>query len=75
MLLPNDINPNESVYYNGSIILEQLNKTNGIGIIELYKMVKSINNMSLSLFILSLDWLYLSDIAVVNEDGEVKLCS
>ncbi|MFD1903741.1 ABC-three component system middle component 6 [Paenibacillus rhizoplanae] len=24
---------------------------------------------------LSLDWLYLSDIAVVNEDGEVKLCS
>ncbi|MFD1903740.1 ABC-three component system middle component 6 [Paenibacillus rhizoplanae] len=51
MLLPNDINPNESVYYNGSIILEQLNKTNGIGIIELYKMVKSINNMSLSLFL------------------------
>ncbi|MFD2881079.1 ABC-three component system middle component 6 [Paenibacillus rhizoplanae] len=29
----------------------------------------------MSFFILSLDWLYLSDIAVVNEDGEVKLCS
>ncbi|WP_043978139.1 ABC-three component system middle component 6 [Priestia megaterium] len=75
MLLPRDINPELSIYYNGSLILKELLKENGIDIINLYKNVKSTSNMSLSTYMLSLDWLFLSDIAVVNESGEVKLCS
>ncbi|WP_318839171.1 ABC-three component system middle component 6 [Priestia endophytica] len=75
MLLPRDINPELSVYYNGSIILKELLKENNVDIINLYKSVKNTSNMSLSTYMLSLDWLFLSDIAVVNESGEVKLCS
>ncbi|WP_066256760.1 ABC-three component system middle component 6 [Neobacillus drentensis] len=75
MLLPRDVNPDLSIYYNGSLILQQLIKQDNVGIINLYKSVKSESGMSLSTYMLSLDWLFLSDIAVVTESGEVKLCS
>ncbi|EMX0192993.1 hypothetical protein AAFX88_006004 [Bacillus cereus] len=75
MLLPRDIDPELSIYYNGSIILQQLVNENDIDIIKLYKKVKNVNEMSLSIYMLSLDWLFLSDIAIVTESGEVRLCS
>ncbi len=31
--------------------------------------------MSFSTFMLSLDWLYLIDVAKIKEDGVVELCS
>ncbi|QTH41657.1 hypothetical protein J4772_29665 [Cohnella sp. LGH] len=74
MLLPKDINPELSIYYNGSIILDQLFNKNNIELISLYSDVKAKSNMSFFTFILSLDWLFLSDIAFVNESGEVSLC-
>lgn len=75
MLLPREINPELSVYYNGSIILGNLYNDEAIDIMILYRKIKEINDMSLSTYILSLDWLFLSDIAVVTESGEVRLCS
>ncbi len=75
MLLPKDINPELSIYYNGSIIIQQLLVEDNIDIIHLYNNVKNTSDMSLFTYLLSLDWLYLSDIAIVTEGGEVKLCS
>ncbi|PFF17894.1 hypothetical protein COK34_30735 [Bacillus thuringiensis] len=75
MLLPKDINPELSIYYNGSIIIQQLLVEDNIDIIVLYNIVKNTSDMSLFTYLLSLDWLFLSDIAIVTEGGEVKLCS
>ncbi|PDY05740.1 hypothetical protein COM66_10875 [Bacillus cereus] len=75
MLLPKDINPELSIYYNGSIIIQQLLVEDNIDIIDLYNIVKNKSDMSLFTYLLSLDWLFLSDIAIVTEGGEVKLCS
>ncbi|PES73510.1 hypothetical protein CN505_27195 [Bacillus cereus] len=75
MLLPRDINPELSIYYNGAIILQQLLVEDNIDIIHLYNIVKNTSDMSLFTYLLSLDWLFLSDIAIVTESGEVKLCS
>ncbi|PHA27734.1 hypothetical protein COE84_26650 [Bacillus wiedmannii] len=75
MLLPKDINPELSIYYNGSIIIQQLLVEDSIDIIDLYNIVKNTSDMSLFTYLLSLDWLFLSDIAIVTEGGEVKLCS
>ncbi|PEI78308.1 hypothetical protein COM40_00700 [Bacillus wiedmannii] len=75
MLLPKDINPELSIYYNGSIIIQQLLVEDNIDIIDLYNIVKNTSDMSLFTYLLSLDWLFLSDIAIVTEGGEVKLCS
>lgn len=75
MLLPDNLHPELSVYYNGSIVLEELQKKSTRRLIDLYQEVKDRNNMSFATFVLCLDWLYLIEVAKVNEKGEVELCS
>lgn len=75
MLLPDNIHPENSVYYNGAFVLESLQKKASQNILDLYHSVKSKQNMSFSVFVLCLDWLYLLNIAKLNGEGEVELCS
>lgn len=74
MLLPDNIHPELSIYYNGSIILAELEKQTEQKFFELYHNVKKSNNMTLSIFVLSLDWLYLIQLAQISEKGVVKKC-
>lgn len=75
MLLPDNINPVFTIYYNGAIVLENLKKFNNKKIIELYGEIKKNNSMSFSIFILCLDWLYIIGAILIDEKMEVKLCS
>ena len=75
MLLPDNIHPELSIYYNGSIVLAELNEESKLQIMDLYQRVKKRNGMSFPIFILSLDWLYLIDVAKINSEGVVELCS
>ena len=75
MLLPDNIHPELSIYYNGSILLAELNEESKLQIMDLYQRVKKRNGMSFPIFILSLDWLYLIDVAQINSEGVVELCS
>ena len=74
MLLPDNMKPELSIYYTGSVILSELEKTNKQDIMDLYTNVKKNENMSFSLFVLSLDWLYLIQIAHINDMGLVEKC-
>lgn len=74
MLLPDNIHPELSIYYNGSLVLNELQKKDKQSIINLYQKIKSTNNMSFPTFILCLDWLYLIEVAQINEGGYVELC-
>ena len=75
MLLPDNIHPENSIYYNGAMILKSLQANSKQSLMDLYYNVKSYNNIAFQLFILSLDWLYLLDAAKLNKKGEVELCS
>jgi hypothetical protein len=75
MLLPYHLHPENSIYYNGSIVLEILQQQKSIGIIELYELVRQNKKMSFQIFILSLDWLYLLNVAEINNREEIILCS
>lgn len=75
MLLPDNIHPELSIYYNGSIVLGELKTAAKQSFFDLYQRVKKVNDMSFPTFILSLDWLYLIDLAKVDENGWVELCS
>jgi hypothetical protein len=75
MLLPDNIQPELSVYYNGSIVLKELLKKDNQSIINLYHNIRLANEMSFPTFILCLDWLYIIDVAKINERGYVELCS
>lgn len=74
MLLPDTIHPDNSIYYNGAFVLQSLQLKNNQTLLELYDDVKKVRNISFSIFILCLDWLYLIDAAKINDQGEVKLC-
>lgn len=74
MLLPDNVHPDNSVYYNGAIVLQVLQNKGNIELFELYEQAKNVKAMSFPLFVLCLDWLYLIDAAILNS-GEVQLCS
>ena len=59
MLLPDNIHPELSIYYNGSFVLEELKKIDNQTIMDLYQNVKINKEMSFPTFMLCLDWLYL----------------
>lgn len=75
MLLPDNIHPQNTVYYNGAIILSVLQEHGPMKIFDLYRATKEVRQISFSLLILCLDWLYLIDAASLNNLGEIELCS
>lgn len=75
MLLPDNIQPELSIYYNGALVLKELQDNAAKLIIDLYQSVKEKYDMPFPIFTLSLDWLYLIDVAKSNEKGEIELCS
>jgi hypothetical protein len=74
MLLPDNIHPEDSIYYNGAIVLKSLQRKSDQELSELYASVKAEYDMSFPVFILSLDWLYLIRMAEFN-DGGVRICT
>lgn len=75
MLLPDNMQPELCIYYNGAMIVKELKETERQTIFSLYQRIKEKREMSFSTFILCLDWLYLINVAQVNEKGEIELCS
>lgn len=75
MLIPDNIHPDNTIYYNGALVLQSLQNKDNQDLFELYQNVKLKRNISFSVLILCLDWLYLIDVAEINSKGEVKLCS
>lgn len=74
MLLPDNINPKFSIYYIGSLIIKKLKEKKSQDLLDLYKEIKKENNISFSLFVLTIDWLFLVDIAKIEHKGEIILC-
>jgi hypothetical protein len=75
MLLPDNIDPRNSIYFNGAIVLSVLQEQVNKSLIDLFQEVRNHQEMSFGIFILSLDWLYLIDVAVLNQEGLVELCT
>ena len=75
MLLPDNIHPKNCIYYNGAFVIESLKKEKVYKILDLFQDVKAKRDMSFSVFMLCLDWLYLIEVAKLNSKGEIELCS
>lgn len=75
MLLPDNIHPENSVYYNGAFIIKSLTDVQALSLFDLYQEVKVEKEMSFSIFILCLDWLFLIDVIKYNNQDKIELCS
>lgn len=75
MLLPDNIHPKNSIYYNGAFVLQELQKNGSQKLFDLYQNVRQQHDLSFSIFILCLDWLFLINVAESKNKDEIKLCS
>lgn len=74
MLLPENMQPEISIYYNGAMILKELKSSISNSTIDIYQIVREKYEMTFPIFLLSLDWLYLINVASVDEKGDIILC-
>jgi hypothetical protein len=75
MLVPDNIHPEQTIYYNGSFVLEAIQENRVMDLLDLYIQTKSKQEMSMPVFLLCLDWLFLLDLVTLNNQGKVELCS
>lgn len=75
MLLPDNIHPEQSIYYNGALVLQALREQRVMDLLDLYLNTKKQREMTMPVFVLCLDWLYLLNLVSLNEQGSVELCS
>jgi hypothetical protein len=75
MILNKDINPEHSLYFIGSLIINELTKSENknFDFLELYRGIQNSQMISMNIFTLSLDWLYLNGVVDINK-GKVKKC-
>ena len=69
MLLPNNIAPEDSIYYNGAIVLDIVQREHRISLANLFCEVNKSKSLSFSMFLLCLDLLYLINcVSIQNEE-------
>lgn len=75
MILDKDTNPKQKGYFIGALILQEINasKMSSFDFFDLYEAVKAKNPVSMNLFSLSLDWLFLLEL-ISHEKGSIKKC-
>lgn len=75
MLVPDNIHPEQTIYFNGAIVLQVLQEHQIVDMLDLYARAKGKKQMSMPVFALCLDWLYLLNLVSIDVRGQVKLCS
>ncbi|MDH4263587.1 MAG: hypothetical protein OEV78_11140 [Spirochaetia bacterium] len=75
MLIPENIHPENSIYYNGALVLEAIQNNKNKNLLDLYQIILEKRRMTFSVFILCLDWLFLIDAATLDANGDIELCS
>lgn len=73
MFLPKNLSPDDCVYYNAAYVLKSLLKRHQLSVADLYCDVRSHHEMSFSMYVLCLDWLFLID-SIRFEEGRIALC-
>lgn len=73
MILNPDSNPNRQLYYLGACLLETFHDRTSVDFFEAYQELKKNHEISMQLFILTVDWLYLLG-AVKSERGALIKC-
>lgn len=75
MLVPDNIHPEQTIYFNGAFVLKAIIENSVMDMLDLYIQTNSKREMSMPVFVLCLDWLFLLDLVKLNDQGEVELCS
>lgn len=75
MLIPDNIHPEQTIYFNGALVLKAFQDKRVIDMLDLYIETTSDRKMTMPVFVLCLDWLFLLGLVNLNDHGKVELCS
>ncbi len=75
MLVPDNIHPEQTIYFNGAFVLKAIQKHRVMDMLDLYMQTITEREMSMPVFVLCLDWLFLLNMVTLNDRGKVELCS
>ncbi len=75
MILGKDIHPSKEIYYLGARTLELINASpeNEIDILDTFQRLNEIERVSMNLFTLTLDWLFLLG-SIKSVNGRLEKC-
>ena len=76
MIVNKNTNPERDLYYLGGKVIEILDgsKKNEIDYFELYNKLKNTHNISINLFSLVLDWLFILSVIKNGKKGLIEKC-
>jgi len=76
MIVSKDINPERDLYYLGAVVVELIsNQSNSsVDFFNLYNDLNLHEKISMELYSLTLDWLYLNGVIENSTDGSIKKC-
>ncbi len=75
MLVPDNIHPDQTIYFNGAFVLRAIQEHRVMDLLDLYIQIIAEREMSMPVFLLCLDWLFLLNLITLNDNGKVELCS
>lgn len=76
MIISKDISPERDLYYLGGKVIELLSnsKNDDLSFFDIYENIKNNEDISLKLYTLTLDWLYILGIISKIENGKIIKC-
>lgn len=75
MLLPDNVHPDQSIYYNGAFVLQAIQERRATELLELFVITQEYRSMTMPVFVLCLDWLFLLNLVKFNDQGVIEPCS
>lgn len=75
MILGKDVHPESKIYYWGAIVIDGIRQHGGeeIPFFSLFEMLRADHEISIDVYALTLDWLFLVG-AIDGEKGVIKKC-
>ncbi len=74
-IVPDNIHPEQTIYFNGAFVLKTIQENRTMDMLSLYIQTTANRDMSMPVFVLCLDWLFLLNLVTLNEHEKVELCS
>ncbi|GGP02220.1 hypothetical protein GCM10010992_05730 [Cloacibacterium rupense] len=76
MIIDKNINPERDLYYLGGILIEVLSNknVNEFDYLDLYELLNKKKKISINLYSLTLDWLFILGVITKGENGKVIKC-
>lgn len=76
MIIDKNVNPERDLYYLGGLLIDLLSKKKNeeIDYIELYKAFRKKQEITINLYSLTLDWLFILGLVEKGGEGKIKRC-